>query len=529
MSTNSTVRRKRSRIPRRQQKVEKTSFTQRLSGLRFFRICANLIKFFRNATFFAALPLVILFASTSTDYYVALQGYSSIEYLTFDAMPTRVEPDQAGRERGELLKTQVQALVYLFVLFLALLHFRKLLSFFVSMPILIIIPIYLATTAIQSFEPNRVISNSILTFINILAAAIFAISQQGREKRIRNLFLVVFIPFFVHQMASFGLFISLGMDIPAFIESDKRAGGFSGNPNTLSLHALIGLWAALSLLSLRNSSNFLRGFSLVGLGLFGINILMSGSGTGLLVGSVIVALMLWLNFLSAFRLTTRVAINMFLFATLFLFTAAVVLFKSPGELFQSATVAMGKDPTLTGRTDFWEIARSAIAEKFWFGWGYDNHQSILSIPEFTIPLKHFHNGFLDNAIVGGIVLIALIIVCFVIFLSRLMKELQYDYRVYPLGVAFVLLILMNLSEYTMLRPNSQPWLLFLCSLSYVVANYARIGVLPEYLWAESPRLSRSGIASMDKNIVKSSRSPWRRRRRRRRRKTGYNNRADPGV
>lgn len=485
---------------------------QRISEIRLFRSGANFIKFLRNATLFAALPIVFLFASTSTDYYVALEGYSSIEYLTFNNLPTRVEPNIAGRERAEAFKSKVQSYMYLFVLFLALLHFRKLLKFFLSMPILVIITVYLATTAIQSIDPDRVISNTILTFINILAAAIFAISQQGREKRLRNFYLVVFIPFFVHQLASLLLYFSIGLDVLGFIASgENRVGGFSGNPNTLSLHGLIGIWAAMSLFFVRNASRFLKTLSFISLGLFGINILMSGSGTGILVGTAIVVLMLWLNFLSVFSAFTRVAVNMLLFATLFFVTAAVVVFNSPGQILQATTEAIGKETTLTGRTDFWEVGRAAIAEKFWFGWGFDNHETILSTHEYSIPLKHFHNGFLDNAIMGGIVLVVLILICFYIFISRLIKEWRLDYKVYPLGVAFVLLILMNLSEYSLLRPNSQPWLLFLCALSYVVANYARIGVLPENLWVGLPRSSRSGITN---SVAQSSKTSLRRRRRR---------------
>lgn len=522
MSSNTTVTSRTSRRSRKRQTVKKASIFQRISGLRSFRRGANLIKFLRTATFFAALPLVLLFASASTDYYVALEGYSSIEYLTFDNLPTRIEPNPAGRVRAEVIKSQVQSYVYLFVLFLALLHFRKVIRFFLSMPVLIIITMYLATTAFQSVDPDRVISNSILTFINILAAAIFAISQQGRENRLRNFYLVVFIPFVVHQLASLVLYFSIGLDILGFIASgENRVGGFSGNPNSLSLQALIGIWAAMSLLFVRNASRILKFFSLLSLGLFSINVLMSGSGTGLLVGTAIVLLMLWLNFVSYFSAMTRMAINMLLISTAFFSIAAVVFFVTPAEIFLAATSAVGKEATLTGRTDFWEVARAAIAEKFWFGWGFDNHESVLSTPAYSIPLKHYHNGFLDNAVAGGMVLIALIVVCFVIFISRLLKEWRFDYKVYPLGVAFVLLILLNLSEYSLLRPNSQPWLLFLCALSYVVANHARIGVLPEALWVD-PRAFRSKTMGIED--MKSSR-PTRRRRKRRASSVGGGNKS----
>ena len=277
MSSNSTTRDKSPRRSRKRRAVKKAPFYQRVSEFRVFRSGANLIKFLRSATFFAALPLVLLLASTSTDYYVALEGYSSIEYLTFDNLPTRIEPNIAGRVHAEAVKAKVQAHIYIFVLFLALLHAAKLIRFFLAVPILVVITAYLMTTAVQSFDPGRVISNSILIFINILAAAIFAISQQGREQRLRNFYLVVFIPILILQLASLGLYFSIGVDIFAFIGAgENRLGGFSGNPNSLSYHALIGIWAAMSLLFVRNASKLVKIFSCVSLGVFAINILVSG-------------------------------------------------------------------------------------------------------------------------------------------------------------------------------------------------------------------------------------------------------------
>ncbi len=519
MSNSPTSISKKTRRSRKRRTAKRVTLFELIPNSRPYRFFQNLVRLFKIAPFFAGLPLVLLFASTGTDYYVALQGYNSLDYLTFGNLPTREEPDVVGRAHAEAFKSHVQSYVYVFVLFLGLLHLKNLIRFFKSVPILIIIVAYLATTAIQSFEPGRVLANSSLVFINILAAAIFAINQQGRENRLRNFYLVVFIPFFFHQLASLVLFYSVGIDIFSFIVSGgNRLGGFSGNPNTLSAHAIVGTWSAMSLLFVRNVGQFKSTLCLIALVVFIINILLSGSGTGLLVSLILVTSMLWFNFLSHVGTNIRVTVNLLLVSSALLAAAAVVFFKTPGELFIAITDALGKESTLTGRTELWEVARQAIAEKFWFGWGYDYHESVLSIHRFTISHGHFHNGFLDSAVAGGISLVILLLFCFYSFFSRLLSEWRSNYKAYPLAISFVVLMMMNLSEYTILRPNSQLWLLFLCSFCFVAAWQARIGVLPESTWFEQyPRQSRKG------NSVTGDRYSSRGGRRVRKRKRSFKN------
>jgi len=476
-----TVEHKSRKRRKRRSSKDQTGSNQISQGIfeqyRIFRAGRRFIRFVSTTPFFALLPVFLLLLSTSTDYYVALEGYNNINYLTFGNLPTRDEPDVIGRAQAEQIKTQVQAPIFLFILCLSLLYARKLIRFFWAIPALAILPLYLFTTSIQSFDPGRVISNSILASFAMLAAAVFAINQHGRANALRNLYMVVFTVFFLHQTASLVLYLSVGMDVLAFLASENRVGGFSGNPNSLANHAVIGIWAAVSLGFSPRTGFFTKIFCLVGFFVFFLNIQMSGSGTGVLAGLTVIVISLGFNLLSRFSGNVRVLVSMLFCAFLLLAASALAIFYTPEQLFVATTESLGKDATLTGRTDIWEVGRAAIAEKFWFGWGYDNHSSVKSTREFSIPFAHFHNGFLDTTISGGILLLLLVLACFWYFLSRFVMWWYKDFQIYPLASIWLLLVILNLSEYSLLRPHSQVWLIFLCALSYVVAWRSNLGVL----------------------------------------------------
>ena len=151
---------------------------------------------------------------------------------------------------------------------------------------------------------------------------------------------------------------------------------------------------------------------------------MSGSGTGLFVGSLVIVLMLGFHLLTRFSGASQILISLFVAAALLLTAAAVAFFYTPEELFVATTEGLGKDATLTGRTDLWEIGLEAVAEKVWFGWGYDGHYTVLSTREYFVPFVHYHNGFLDSTIAGGVVLLILLLLILTGWLSILFRPIS---------------------------------------------------------------------------------------------------------
>jgi exopolysaccharide production protein ExoQ len=74
--------------------------------------------------------------------------------------------------------------------------------------------------------------------------------------------------------------------------------------------------------------------------------------------------------------------------------------------------ATGKDLTLTGRTDLWQVALDEIAARPWLGAGYQavwvagNPLAETLWREFLIESRtgfHFHNAYLSNAVEIGVI------------------------------------------------------------------------------------------------------------------------------
>ena len=102
-----------------------------------------------------------------------------------------------------------------------------------------------------------------------------------------------------------------------------------------------------------------------------------------------------------------------------------------------ATEGVGKDVTLTGRTEIWEVALAAIEHRPVLGWSYDSHQSVFDDPSYTVPYTQYHNGFLDTLVAGGAVLMLVLGVHVRAFLGRVRRVAATGALVYPLAFGLV--------------------------------------------------------------------------------------------
>ena len=165
-------------------------------------------------------------------------------------------------------------------------------------------------------------------------------------------------------------------------------------------------------------------------------------------------------------IVTIVGIVLVLIASLF-----ILIQFSPKELLFVSTESAGKDTTLTGRTDLWQIAVEAIKNRPWFGWGFDSHISVKTNFEFDIKNNHYHNGFLDTTIAGGLSLLFIAMYNLAKFTRYWSRAFSVNSQVYPLLVPFVILIINNISEYSLMRPNSQLWLVY--TTTFVVLSFTQ--------------------------------------------------------
>jgi O-antigen ligase len=126
--------------------------------------------------------------------------------------------------------------------------------------------------------------------------------------------------------------------------------------------------------------------------------------------------------------------------------------------------ALGKDATLTGRTDVWEFVIDRIKDRPWLGHGFGTFWNGLNGPSAYVvrsvrwDVPDAHNGFLDLCIDLGLVGLALY--AFILF-QTLIKTLTLirvtRRREYMWALIFIVYSLIaNLSESSLLFRNSLP-------------------------------------------------------------------------
>lgn len=135
--------------------------------------------------------------------------------------------------------------------------------------------------------------------------------------------------------------------------------------------------------------------------------------------------------------------------------------------------ALGKDPSLTGRTDIWESLMRRVAERPWTGYGYNAFWGRESVPAafvrqetgWTVPSAH--NGWIDVLVQlgwpGAVLIGSLIAVAFVATLARIGRAGACE-GYWALGY-FTAFFMLSLSESILLSHQDLPWVLFLAILT----------------------------------------------------------------
>jgi O-antigen ligase len=135
--------------------------------------------------------------------------------------------------------------------------------------------------------------------------------------------------------------------------------------------------------------------------------------------------------------------------------------------------ALGKDPSLTGRTDIWVALMREVAERPWTGFGYQAFWGKDSIPAAFIreetqwPVPSAHNGWIDLLIQlgwpGAIAVGLTVALATVVTLFRIPGA---GAREGHWGVGYLaVFLLLSLSESVLLSHANLPWALLLAILA----------------------------------------------------------------
>jgi O-antigen ligase len=136
----------------------------------------------------------------------------------------------------------------------------------------------------------------------------------------------------------------------------------------------------------------------------------------------------------------------------------------------SMTRLLPVDPTFTGRSDIWEFALAAVAEKPIIGHGYAafwddvTDRQTAKGSEWAVTAAHSHNSYLDLAITIGLPGLLLIILIFVLAPLRNFQAVQTHNRSNALGKLFLTIWLFGLyfgtTETFLLERQNPVWFMF---------------------------------------------------------------------
>lgn len=202
-----------------------------------------------------------------------------------------------------------------------------------------------------------------------------------------------------------------------------------------------------------------------------VSLLLLSASKGALVSFLVMLFGMMVCYLARLRVSLMLTAFSFLLATSF-GALAWMIFNSD-RIFD----ALGKDATLTGRTDIWILSLEKIFERPWLGYGYqafwDGWGSEGADIWWAIiwPTPYAHNGFLDILLQLGVAGLALFVLSFswvtIKSLIRMGANVSAE-TVWP--VLFLLYnLLSNLTESVFLSRNSLVSVLYI-ALSITVAN-----------------------------------------------------------
>ncbi|KQS56320.1 polymerase [Brevundimonas sp. Leaf363] len=173
---------------------------------------------------------------------------------------------------------------------------------------------------------------------------------------------------------------------------------------------------------------------------------------------------------------------------------------------QSAAIleALGKDPTLTGRTHIWASLMRRVAERPWTGYGYNAFWGKESIPAMYVrretgwAVPSAHNGWIDLLVQlgwpGAVLVGSLMLIAALVTLWRLDGA---GAREGGWGFAYLCVFFMlSLSESVLMSHQSLPWTL-------VLAIFTR-AMLPAPLPARAPLARRGRQAYVAGSRIASS-------------------------
>lgn len=208
---------------------------------------------------------------------------------------------------------------------------------------------------------------------------------------------------------------------------------------------------------------------MTGCALFLIVLIMSGSRSAW--GVELVVLMLWaaLQVAKHIDAPSRVISALAFICALPAAAAAVYFWRGP------LLALVGRDATLSGRTLIWQQVWIFITQRPWLGWGYEafwrgaRGEAFRVIATVHFMVFHAHNGFLEIWLDLGLAGLVLFLLSYARAWRHLWTAIragEIDRALWPVLV-FILVLLYDLDENTLLTYNGLFWVLYVAAVANI--------------------------------------------------------------
>lgn len=240
--------------------------------------------------------------------------------------------------------------------------------------------------------------------------------------------------------------------------------GIYGHKNTLGSIMVMAFLAFFALPVERPRDRWIKR---IGIGGAAALILLSTSKTALVLALTLLALML---FYRNYRWQGKRSVALGSLGVLIGGATLVMVLTNWVPLL----TALGRDPTLTGRTYIWKVALYQLLDHPLFGFGRSAFWSpdspypraISSYLSQSFRAPHAHNGFIDTALDVGLIGLTLFLICYVSgFIRALMRAYGSKHPEHLWSLGFLtFLALNNMTESLILRLANIYWVLFIATL-----------------------------------------------------------------
>lgn len=349
------------------------------------------------------------------------------------------------------LSSLFQQVVYLTSLFLLIARQKTSLRTLIRDPLIWTLPVMALMSFLWSDFPansrRRAITTMQTSYFGLYVASRFTIKQQ-----------LQMLGWAFGIVTVFSLLFSLAFPGTA-IEAGANAGSWRGpfaQKNLLARFMVLSTIIFL-LLGLDNPK-----YPKVTWGLFGLSLLMillTGSKTALLLT---LTLLILTPLYKLLRNKDTLIIPMLVLGVLISGTLVIYV----AENWVDLLAALGRDPTLSGRTDLWELAGELIAKRYWLGYGYqgfwlDGGGAVIIWKAEGYKPPHAHNGFVNTALDLGVVGLFLFVLTMLATYLRSVVWLRRNLQAADLFPIFYVtfFFLYNHTESTIIEPNSIFWAL----------------------------------------------------------------------